>query len=258
MRSVRLELPLPRTWMLTVRSLEVSALLVLAAMLLEGWQSWRAAGDYYPPVSADGRPEAATGLQRVVGFVLTGSYGSPVTVLTAGLCVAAAVAVLHLAGPVENARVLRWEVLATGALAATYCLAVVLLAVAATFGDDPYRSQEPGVVSGYRGPTLLERALGVGALPAATVVLLGAAALWWLRLPTDPDDLRRDAGGATAATAAAAAGEPVDARPGVAGQDGAGDGLPLDGVEVIEPVERLRPRDDGGSSSAYDDYLRRF
>ena len=39
------------------------------------------------------------------------------------------------------------------------------------------------------------------------------------------------------------------------------DDLTLDGVELIEPVERLHPRDgvgDGSTGSGYDDYFRRF
>src|SRR5687768_3221812 len=141
MASLRMELPLPRTWMLTVRALEVSALLVLARILAEAWQSWRASGDFYPPVSADGLPVPATFMQRLVGFVVMGTYGTPATVMAPALCVAAAVAVLHLANPVENARVLRWEVLTAGLATGLYCLGVFLLAVVAVFGDDPFAAQ---------------------------------------------------------------------------------------------------------------------
>lgn len=236
MPSPRLELGLPRTWMLTVRALEVSALLVLIGILVEAWQSWRASGDYYPPVSADGMPVPATLMQRMVGFVMMGSYGTPATVMGPALCVAAAVAVLHLARPVENARVLRWEVLAAGLATALYCVVVVLLAVVALFGQDPYASQQRGVVNGYAGPTLLERSVGVAALPLAALVLVAVAALWWLRLPVELDEV---------------------AREGEAPRDAAS-GLELDGVEVIEPREPLHPRDDGGTESGYEEYLRRF
>jgi hypothetical protein len=256
MPSLRVELPLPRTWMLTVRALEVSALLVLAGILAESWQAWRASVDYYPPVSADGLPVPATLMQRLVGFVVTGSYGTPTSVLAPALCVAAAVAVLHLAKPVENARVLRWEVLAAGLATALYCLAVVLLAVVAVFGDDPFAAQAQ-VPGGYRGPTLLQRSIGVGALPLAALVLVGAAALWWLRLPVDFEEEADEATDAQTVQDDAASKPRRSWRP-LPAQDANRDDFVLDGVEVIEPVERLHPRDDDGTGSGYDDYLRRF
>jgi hypothetical protein len=54
--------------------------------------------------------------------------------------------------------------------------------------------------------------------------------------------------------------EPHRWRPAPA-QDANIDDLTLDGVELIEPVERLQPRggsDDGSTASGYDDYFRRF
>lgn len=239
--------------MFTVRALEVSTLLVLVGILAEAWQSWRASGDYYPPVSADGMPVPATFMQRLVGFVMMGSYGTPATIMAPALCIAAAVAVLHLAKPVENARVLRWEVLAAGLATAAYCLAIVVLAVVAVFGDDPFAAQQPDIPSGYRGPTLLQRSVGVGALPLGALVLVAAAALWWLRLPADVDEEAADeVVGQEAASRPKRSWRPLPA------QDANRDDFLLDGVEVIEPVERLHPRDDDGGGSGYEEYLRRF
>jgi hypothetical protein len=257
MPSPRVDLPLPRTWMLTVRALEVSTLLVLGSILVEVWQSWRASGDYYPPVSADGLPVPATLMQRIVGFVMMGSYGTPATVMAPALCVGAAVAVLHLAKPVENARVLRWEVLAAGLATALYCLGVVLLAVVVVFGDNPFDAQQPGVVNGYRGPSLLERSIGVGALPLAALVMVAAAGLWWLRLPVEFDEEAEEAGNAGGTKDTEEPKPRRGWRP-LPAQDANRDDFALDGVEVIEPVERLHPRDDDGTGSAYEDYLRRF
>lgn len=255
MPSLRAELPLPRTWMLTVRALEVATLLVLLGVLVEAWQSWRASGDYYPPTSSDGLPLPATLMQRMVGFVMMGSYGVPATVVLPALCVAAAVAVLHLVRPVENAPVLRWEVLAAGLATALYCLVVVVVSFVALFGQDPFAAQQGGG-AGYRGPSLLSRSIGVGALPLAALVLLAVVALWWLRLPADLVD---EAGGEGDETGEPepSAGTHRGRRPQPA-QDVDPDDVALDGVEVIEPVERLHPRDDGSTDSGYEDYLRRF
>jgi hypothetical protein len=103
-------------------------------------------------------------------------------------------------------------------------------------------------------------------LPVTALLLLAVAALWWLQLPAEFDE---EVDPAVAAARAEADGDTTSSRPRprarrswrpAPAQDANVDDIALEGVELIEPVERLRPREggSGATSSGYEDYLRRF
>jgi hypothetical protein len=91
--------------------------------------------------------------------------------------------------------------------------------------------------------------------------------LWWLRLPAefddeDGEDRLDEAGPAAAEGDSAPRPRPRRSWRPAPAPDANLDDIVLDGVEQIEPVERLHPREtgggDGSTSSGYDDYFRRF
>jgi len=242
---------LPTTWFLTVRAVEVAVLVLLASAVQELWLTWRASAQYSSP---DGTPVADPSfMDRVTGMALYGGFRGPIGLVVGAVLLAACLAVLHRAGPVANARIVRWEWLVLFGLLALVALVVVVVGVLALFGDDPFRSDDPSVVSGYQGPGLVAQVLGNVAWPLASLALLAPSGLWWLRLPAEleePDDEEVQ-------------GAPVE-RPGRSDTNdagAAGDAIVLDGVEHIPAVERLEPRSsgrgDGSSPSGYEEYLRR-
>lgn len=240
----------PRTWFLTVRTVEVAVLLLLASAVQELWLTWRASVQY---TSADGTPAAPTFMDRITGMALYGGFRGPIALVASALLLGACMLVLHRAGPVVNARIVRWEWLVLFGLLAIVALVVTLVGVLALFGDDPFTSDDPSVVSGYQGPGLVAQVLGNISWPLATLALLAPSGLWWLRLPEEleepEDDDRR-------AAHAEDTGERGRGR--VKADE---DAIVLDGVEYIPPVERLEPRPsergDGSSSSGYEEYFRR-
>ena len=241
---------LPRMWFATVRMVEVAALAVVVGALLELWVAFQSTAQMSPD-SPDGSPPATAPLvRRIVALVLySGIFRAPVDLVLAAMLLAVAVAVLGGATSVSNFRVLRWEVLAVWLLTALVVLVLVLLNVVAMFVDNPFASADPSVVTADPGPGLVEQAIGGLLLPLAAAVLLGCVALWWLRLPRDLDDPDEPA-------------EPRRReRPRVQPPVEV-DALVLDGVEQIEPVERLQARErspaDGASASGYEDYFRKF
>jgi hypothetical protein len=241
-------LSLPRTWFLTVRAVEVAVLVLLASVVQEMWLTWRASVEYS---SADGTPVADPSfMTRVTGMALYGGYRGPIGLVVGALLLAACIAVLHRAAPVAHARIVRWEWLALFGLLALVALAVVLVGVVALFGDDPFASDDPSVVSGYRGPGLVAQVLGNIAWPLASLALLAPSGLWWLRLPAEPEEAEDDSAEQAAERTARPAAAAVDE-----------DAILLDGVEHIPAVERLEPRSfgrgDGSSPSGYEEYLRR-
>jgi hypothetical protein len=169
------------------------------------------------------------------------------------------VAVLHLASPVSNARLLRWELLVGWGVAAMFVLLRVVSTAVAMFGDDPTRPDDPNIVTyGYRGPSLLEQGAAILVWPLAAGAVLSAAALWWLRLPAEFEEPEDDRAERDARRLAAERRTPTR-RHAPAGDL---DDIVLEGVEEIAPVERLEPRlgpvGDGSTRSGYDDYFRRF
>ncbi|NNM46141.1 hypothetical protein [Knoellia koreensis] len=263
-----------RTWFVTVRLLEVAVLVLVVTSALGRRMAWVQAGIYGPP-SADGTPVVLTFWRHVAASAngWFGGAGTDLSTLLAAALVVASVAILHLAR-VSQARLVRWEVLGVGVLAALWALVVVGWWAVSGIVDDPYnqRGDDPNVVYGDQGPgpvSIMFANLGV---PVTAVLVLVVAGLWWLRLPTF-DDTSLDADDADVgrgSTAAGAGGEAADDERGGRGRrvgatPGANDDdISLDGVEQIAPVERLSPRDDGGragdggTSSGYDDYFRRF
>jgi len=262
MPLTRRSLSLPRTWFLTVRLLESAVAALLVGVGLELWQSFRASsqgmGQYYGDPSID--PSHLTFMQHLMSFAFFGGiFQGPILLILAACLLAAAVGVLHLGRPVLQARYLRWELLAGWSLAALLVLVRVVTTGVAMFGHDPSRSDDPNVVTyGYQGPSLVEQGVATLTQPVAAAALLAVAGLWWLRLPSELEESQAES--------------PVDEGVVWAGAEGAGtsgsvstadlDALALDGVEQIDPVERLEPRfgsgGDGSTTSGYDDYFRRF
>ena len=269
----------PRTWFLTVRLLEVSAVLLVVGTLLTvrtGWQQFSVTGPS-AMTGADGEPLDLNVWEKIAATI-SSSWYAPVGPVGPGLVVGALlvlvpVVVLLRVRPVSQARLLRWEVAAVGAAMTLVSLFVTLAWVLVALTDDPFRPRgtitEGGTsvdVDIYNGPGRLETALmGVG-LPVVALVILAIAALWWVRLPRDFEDEAQVAAAAdVAGVPLATAGDgPRPAprrswRPAPA-PDANVDDILLDGVEQIDPVERLHPRDDGegATSSGYEDWFRRF
>lgn len=259
----RRSLSLPRTWFLTVRLLELAVVVLLVGVGLELWQAFRASsqamGQYYGDASVD--PGQLTFMQRIMAFAFFGGiFQGPVLLVLAACLLAAAVGVLHVARPVAHARYLRWELLGGWSVAALLVLVRVVTTGVAMFGHDPSRPDDPNVVTyGYQGPSLVEQGVAVLTQPVAAGALLAAAGLWWLRLPAEfeepEDEPAADEEGVWTGTA-----DGAGAHRSVSTADL--DDLVLDGVEQIDPVERLGPTlgsgGDGSTTSGYDDYFRRF
>ena len=144
---------------------------------------------------------------------------------------------------------------------------------------------------GYR-PNMVVHLLSLVSWPVAGALCLAVSAVWWLRLPSDlesadlpEDELVEDAEGneldgaddreepagesrggsdGSAPARAEERGDHPKRRPVPSARErrqaDRDDVLLLDGVEQIEPVERLTPREPGSGdgSSGYDDYFRRF
>jgi hypothetical protein len=149
--------------------------------------------------------------------------------------------------PVSHAGLLRWESFAAWVGCTVITLVMVLSSVVAIIRGDPIAVQ--GETSFDMEPGYVEILLNGLATPVVCGLLLAVGALWWLRLPEEFDEPED---------------EPVRGprhwRPAPA-QDANVDDIVLDGVEVVEPVERLHPRsdaDDGSTPSGYDDYFRRL
>lgn len=234
----------PRTWFVSARLLEIAALLLVLGSAHESWVAFRATGRQFGPngeILQAGPPL----LDRLTMFSLYGTVRAPLAVVLAALLLCGALGVLHLAGTVSNARLLRWEVAGVAALNAVLASILAGVTVLALFGGDPFRAD--GTVTFETGPGLTEQVLLALPVPVAALLLMAVVGLWWLRLPpefSEPDD------------------EPVKAKPArLPAPDANSDDIVLDGVEFIEPVERLRPREgspgDGSTPSGYEDYFRR-
>jgi hypothetical protein len=251
--SGRLDWTLPRTWFVTVRLLEVAAAVTVAGSAFQTWEVFRSTSQNFGPngeVSPDGPPF----LDRVTLFAMYGFGFGQVPLVALVFCLVlllAVLAVLHFAEPVSHARVLRWEACAVwvAVLLLTLCF-VVSSAVGLVRGDpNAPETTDDSTVTFDPGPSTTEVLLVGLAQPVVCLILLGLAAIWWLRLPEEFDEPEDEP-----------VREPHRWRPAPA-QDANVDDLTLDGVELIEPVERLQPRgggDDGSTASGYDDYFRRF
>jgi hypothetical protein len=262
MPSLGRDLSVPRTWFLCVRLLEAGVLVLLAGVTLEVWDAFRASsqgvGPFYNDPSA--APDHMTLMQRLMSFTFYGGiFQGPVMLVLAACLLAAGVAVLHLATPVSNARLLRWELLVGWAVAALFVVLRIVTTGVAMFGHDPNRSDDPNIVSyGYQGPSLVEQGLAILVWPVAAGAVLAVAGLWWLRLPAEFDEPEEDQAQREARRLAAER-KALTHRPAPSADL---DDIVLDGVEQIDPVERLEPRrgsfGDGSTPSGYDDYFRRF
>jgi hypothetical protein len=263
-----------RTWFVSVRLLEAAAVGIVASGAVAMYTRWDSV-DQPGMTMPDGSPIAFTFWDRVAitaGSIWLGPEIGGGMLMAAALVVVG-VAILHRVRGVQNARLLRWELLGVGAQQVLASLVTVFMWVVAGLVKDPYHqaNQDPNVVTSDSGaPDVLVVALGNLGVPVASVLVGVVAGLWWLRLPSFDDDHPA----ADSEPAALADDPPGDAasegrvgrragwRPRPAPEAG-DDDLSLDGVEQIEPVERLSPRDgdrpgDGGSSSGYEDYFRRF
>jgi hypothetical protein len=255
MPSLGRDLSTPRTWFVTVRLLECSAAAMLVVAGFEMWGAFQSSAQA-GSLQSDGTPVTTPSImQRITAFALFGGvFRSPMALLFAAIAVLAGVAVLHKVESVSNAVLLRWELLAGIGLTFALLLPLLISPALAMFGDDPFASSEPGVVSGYSGPGLVEQSLAALAWPLAVLAVLAICGLWWVRLPTEFQEPAED----EAARLARAERARRVRRP-VPSADL--DDIVLDGVEYIEPVERLEPRavrGDGSTTSGYDDYFKRF
>jgi hypothetical protein len=254
MPSLGRDLSAPRTWFVTVRLLECCAAALLVVAALEMWAAFQSSGQV-GAVQSDGSPVTSpTLMQRVTAFALFGGvFRSPIALTIAGIALLCGIAVLYRVESVSNAPLLRWELLVGLGLTALFLLPLLVAPVLAMFGDDPFTSSEPGVVSGYAGPGLLEQSVSALAWPVAVMALLAICGLWWMRLPTEFEEPAEDE-----AARLARAERLKRRRPAPTAEV---DDIVLDGVEYIEPVERLEPRTlrgDGSTTSGYDDYFKRF
>lgn len=262
MPSLGRELSVPRTWFLSVRLVELAVVALLVGAGLEMWQAFQASSQGLGPYSGDPTlgADPVSLMQRLMAFAFFGGiFQGPVLLLLAACLLVAAVGVLHLAKPVSNAGLLRWELLVGWSAVALLVLVRVLTTAVAMFGHDPNRSQDPNVVYGYQGPSLVAQGVAILVWPVAAGAVLTVAALWWLRLPQEFDEPEEDAAQREARQAAAER----RARLHQPAPSADLDDIVLDGVEQIDPVERLEPRhrvlgDGGSTSSGYDDYFRRF
>lgn len=247
--SVRLGWTSPRTWFVTGRLLEVAAVLVIVGSAFQGWLMFETTRQSYGP-NGEITPGGPPFLDRVAMFAMYG-FGfaqTPVGGLVACLLLLCIVAVLHLAQPVSHASLLRWEVLCVWVGAVLLNTVFVLASVVGLVKGDP-NAPEDGAISFDTGPSATEQVLSGLATPLVCLLLLAVSAVWWLRLPAEFDEPEDEPER-----------QPRRWRP-VPAQDANIDDLTLEGVELIEPVERLHPRSaggDGSTASGYDDYFRRF
>jgi hypothetical protein len=269
MPAWRREVPLPRLWFLTVRMVEVATLALVLGAGLELWEAFRASGQFTPDGGDSGSATTPVPfMRRVVALAFySGLFRAPLSLVLAAFLLAGAVAVLASGQPVRHARLLRWEVLGIWALAALGVVVLVLLNAVAVFGDNPYASNDPSVISGYAGPGLVEQAAMGLSWPVGAALVMAAVGLWWLRLPADPGadlpaatDLAAETGLQTGGPATAET--PHDESSGDAASE---DRIVLDDVEQIEPVEALWRNGssgdgatDGGTPNGYEDFFRRF
>ena len=247
--SGRLGWPMPRMWFVTARLLEVAAATAVATSAYQNWLGFRTTTQAFGP-NGELLPDGPPFLDRVAMFAMYGfGFGqAPLGALVGCLLVLGVLAVLHLARPVGHAALLRWEVFAVWVATVLLNVCLVLATTVGLVRGDPNAPDE-GTITYNPGPGATEQLLTGLATPVVCLLLLGLAAIWWLRLPEEfdePDDEPEQ--------------EQRRWRPAPA-KDANIDDLTLDGVELIEPVERLQPRagtDDGSTASGYDDYFRRF
>lgn len=290
------ELSGAQVWFLTVRVAEVGVAALLVGALIEARSAWALGAQYTGQSGLGSGVPTVSLMQRIIGMALFGGYRAPVSVLVVAVSLAGLLVVLHRCQPVSHTRYLRWEWLVLWAVAALLSLVASAICIIALFGDNPYASTDPGVISGSIGPGYHEQVIGNLSWPLGALLLLAPLGLWWARLP-DMDDLEDSLAGLLAGVPEGSASDvgtprtvavtehgevgrpagPViptvrtgrfpnlkvprasrSARP-VRGGDG--DSIFVDEVEQIEPVERLQPREsdsgDGSTASGYDGYFRR-
>jgi hypothetical protein len=259
----------PRTWFLTVRLLEGAVLVLVVGTVLTAYHGWRQV-ELMGPSGIDGQPDPLSLWQKITVAVAYGGFSGAGTagLVVSAVLVGVAVAVLYRVRPVSHARLLRWELLALGTAQLLVSLVHTFAWVLVAFTRDPFNQQGTitdgdtvTTVDVYDGPSRVATALMNLGLPVTSIVVLAVAALWWLRLPAEFDEEDEVPDGDADGDEVPRPRPRRSWRPARA-PDANLDDIVLDGVEQIEPVERLHPREtgpgDGSTSSGYDDYFRRF
>jgi hypothetical protein len=250
--SLHVDWSTPRTWFVTARLLELAAAVAVVGAVYHTWLAFDLATQTYAN-TGEPLPEGPPFLDRVATFALSGfgfGFGqAPLMALLACTLLLAVLAVLHFAQPVSNSALLRWEVFVVWTSATLLTAALLASLVVGLVKGDP--NQPPaGTVTFDTGPGAAAQLLTGAAAPAVGALLLATVALWWLKLPAEFEEPTGEPAGANRARRQAPA------------PDANTDDIALDDVELIEPVERLRPRrgadGDGSTASGYDDYFRRF
>lgn len=246
MAKPRADLPRAQEWMLTVRAAEAAALGLLTVAAFEIWTAYRSAHENFGSPDPDRQGELSWTQMAITMIVFT--VRGPVGIFCALLCLLGCVAALRLAAPVANARILRWEVLALGVLAALASLAYVVATVVSFFFSD---------VTFGPMPDLRLQILASAGWLLALVPLVAVLGLWWWPLRTADElepGLDQAAVGADGPAETYEVAVPQDARR----VDEAG----FDNAELIEPadaqsLESRRPGSDGSTTNGYDDFFRR-
>jgi hypothetical protein len=239
-------------WLVTVRLVEVAALVLISVAALEYWAAWAASTQ--PPDPLSGEPTPGELSWRALAEALLFFFGGRgvISLLAAMLLLLACLGPLRL-GLAAQRRVLRWEVAALAGLTGLFAVGYVVAALVMLL-TDPTETFGPQ-------PGMSIYLLGSAGVPVATAVLVAVFFLWWWPLRVDDDEAEEPVA------------EKASGRDGISGPDRAlvddahrddtkAVNAGFERVERIEPAERLAPdagrvSSDGSTDNGYDEFFRR-